>query len=127
MSEPRDHHFVPQFFLRSFAVDEEQTKVTTLAKEGDVAVWMERSIKSIGYERYFNVHMERGRPVSVETAMVSRNNRAVVRCAEFFVGATDRSQEPFIKKHFGMEEHHTLIRGLAERNRGETNATGRIL
>lgn len=67
MSEPRDHHVVPQFFLRNFGVDKERTKVTTLAKEGDVAVWMERSIKSIGYERDFYVHMERGRPTSVET------------------------------------------------------------
>lgn len=65
--DPRDHHVVPQFFLRNFAIDEARTKVTTLAKEGSIAVWKERSIKSIGYERDFYVHIERGRPVSVET------------------------------------------------------------
>ncbi|UPT97745.1 DUF4238 domain-containing protein [Bradyrhizobium barranii subsp. apii] len=67
MDDPRDHHVVPQFFLRNFAIDEARTKVTTLAKEGTVAVWMERSIKSIGYERDFYVHMQCNRPMSVET------------------------------------------------------------
>ncbi|MGY4408478.1 hypothetical protein ACVWW4_000214 [Bradyrhizobium sp. LB7.1] len=67
MDDPRDHHVIPQFFLRNFAIDEARTKVTTLAKEGAVAVWMERSIKSIGYERDFYVHMQGNRPISVET------------------------------------------------------------
>lgn len=67
MGDPRDHHVVPQFFLRNFATDEARTKVTTLAKEGAIAVWMERSIKSIGYERDFYVHMQGNRPISVET------------------------------------------------------------
>jgi hypothetical protein len=64
---PHDHHVIPQFFLRNFAVDEERTRITTVAKHGDVAVWAERSIKNIGYERDFYVHTARGRPVSVET------------------------------------------------------------
>lgn len=67
MFPPRDHHIVPQFFLRNFAVDEARAKVTTLAKDGDVAVWKERSIKGIGYERDFYVHMLGNRPISVET------------------------------------------------------------
>ena len=67
MNDPRDHHVVPQFFLRNFAVDEARTKVTTLAKSGSRAVWKERSIKGIGVERDFYVHMIGGRPVSVET------------------------------------------------------------
>lgn len=66
-NEPRDHHIVPQFFLRNFAVDQERTRITTVAKEGRMAVWMERSIKGLGYERDFYVHIERGRPVSVDT------------------------------------------------------------
>lgn len=57
MSTPRDHHVVPQFFLRNFASDEGRTKVTTLSKDGAFAIWQERSIKSIGYERDFYVHM----------------------------------------------------------------------
>lgn len=67
MGEPRDHHIVPQFFLRNFAMDKACTKVTTLAKEGGFAIWKERSIKGIGYERDFYVHMRGNRPISVET------------------------------------------------------------
>jgi len=67
VGDPRDHHVVPQFFLRNFATDEARTKVTTLSKEGPFAVWKERSIRGIGYERDFYVHMRGGRPVSVET------------------------------------------------------------
>ncbi|HEX8224636.1 MAG TPA: DUF4238 domain-containing protein [Allosphingosinicella sp.] len=67
VGDPRDHHVVPQFFLRNFASDESRTKVTTLSKEGAFAIWKERSIKGIGYERDFYVHMRGGRPVSVET------------------------------------------------------------
>ena len=66
MSAPRRHHVIPQFVLRNFAIDEARTKVTTLAKEGRVAVWRERSIRSIGFERDFYVHFAMGRPVSVE-------------------------------------------------------------
>jgi hypothetical protein len=66
-NDPRKHHIVPQFFLRNFAVDEGRTKVTAVAKEGSRAVWAERSIKRLGYEYDFYVHIERGRPVSVET------------------------------------------------------------
>ncbi len=65
--EPRDHHFVPQFFLRNFAADEERTKVTTVSKQGRMAIWKSRSIKNIGFERDFYVHIVNGRPVSVET------------------------------------------------------------
>jgi hypothetical protein len=66
-NEPRDHHYVPQFFLRNFAVDEAKTRVTTVGKHGSMAIWSERSIESLGYERDFYVHMHRGIPVSVET------------------------------------------------------------
>lgn len=53
MNDPRDHHVVPQFFLRNFAADEARTKVTTVAKSGSRAVWKQRSIKGIGVERDF--------------------------------------------------------------------------
>jgi hypothetical protein len=67
VNDPHDHHVVPQFLLRNFAVDGERNRVTTLGKEGAFAIWMERSIKGIGYERDFYVHLVGGRPVSVET------------------------------------------------------------
>ena len=54
--------------------------------------------------------------------LIARHNRAVVRRASIFVGATNRTQEGFIAKHFGKEEHHTLIRGLAERYRSDAEA-----
>lgn len=73
MIEAHDHHVVPQFVLRNFAVDDERNKVTTLSKEGSFAIWMERSIKGIGWEPDFYVHMADGRPVSVETDI----NRAI--------------------------------------------------
>jgi hypothetical protein len=65
-SEPRDHHYVPQFYLRNFAVDPERRKITTVAKSGHFAVWAKRSIEQLGYERDLYVHLRRGVPVSVE-------------------------------------------------------------
>lgn len=55
--------------------------------------------------------------------LIARHNRAVVRRASIFVGATDRSQEAFIKANFGTDEHETLIKGLADRYRAD--AAGR--
>jgi hypothetical protein len=66
-NEPRDHHYVPQFFLRNFAVDEAKARITTVGKHGSMAVWGERSIESLGYERDFYVHLRAGIPVSAET------------------------------------------------------------
>lgn len=57
MNEPRDHHYVPQFYLRNFAVDPERRKVATVAKNGEMAVWALRSIEGIGFERDLYVHM----------------------------------------------------------------------
>jgi hypothetical protein len=51
--------------------------------------------------------------------LVAQNNHAVVRRASIFVGATDCAQQGFIAKHFGEEENHSMIKGLAERYRGE--------
>jgi hypothetical protein len=51
--------------------------------------------------------------------LVARNNGAVVRRASLFVGATDLSQEAFIKTNFGEEQHSTLIKGLRDRYRAD--------
>lgn len=56
--------------------------------------------------------------------LVGQNNRAVVRRAAIFVGASNRSQETFIRDNFGQDEHHTLIRGLAEKYRADAAAGG---
>lgn len=69
MNTPRNHHYVPQFYLRNFASDSEKKKIRTLAKNGDYAVWAERSIEGLGYERDLYVHSYDGIPVSVEDAI----------------------------------------------------------
>lgn len=46
---------------------------------------------------------------------VSRANRAVVGRATEYVGATDMFQAPFIEKHFGRDNHPTLIGALAKK------------
>lgn len=71
-NEPVDHHYVPQFLLRNFATDATRLRVNSIAKHGDRAVWKERSIKGIGFEKNLYVHFSRGAPVSVETD-VNRN------------------------------------------------------
>lgn len=66
MNDPRDHHYVPQFYLRNFACDPEKKKIRTVAKNGEYAVWAERSIEGLGFERDLYVHSVAGVPVSVE-------------------------------------------------------------
>ncbi|MGA8495555.1 MAG: DUF4238 domain-containing protein [Xanthobacteraceae bacterium] len=66
-NQPRDHHYTPQFFLRNFAVDPEKKKINTVAKRGSHAVWAQRSIAGVGFERDLYVHLQNGTPVSVES------------------------------------------------------------
>lgn len=72
MSIPRDHHYVPQFYLRNFAVDPDQKKITTVAKHGSRAVWSKRSIENLGFERDLYVSLRGGIPISVETIINKR-------------------------------------------------------
>lgn len=58
--------------------------------------------------------------------LIARHNRAVVRRAEIFVAATDRSQEAFITANFGADPHETMIKGLAERYRAAAAAQSGI-
>lgn len=90
--EPRDHHYVPRFFLRNFAVDDARRRITTVAKHGARAVWSERSIDGLGYERDFYVHMKRGVPISVETDINRRIETPIARSdtwAKIASGRTD--------------------------------------
>jgi uncharacterized protein DUF4238 len=89
--EPRDHHYAPQFFLRNFAVDEHRKRITTVAKHGSVAVWAERSIQKIAYERDFYVHMIRSTPVSVETDINRRIETPISRSDTWTKIATSRA------------------------------------
>lgn len=57
-------------------------------------------------------------------ALVVRNNRAMVRCASSFIGATDRSHEAFIADNFGQDEHPTLIKSLLDCYRADAGVSG---
>lgn len=122
-SKPRDHHYAPQFFLRSFAVDPEQRKITTVAKHEQFAVWAERSIDRLGYERDLYVHLQRGVPVSVEAEINSRIETPISKSdtwAKITSGRTeclDRSDKPIL---------YALIRHLEVRT-PHYQATGREL
>ncbi|MGY3235623.1 hypothetical protein ACVWZ4_003834 [Bradyrhizobium sp. USDA 4472] len=112
MNEPRDHHYVPQFFLRNFATDPEKQKITTVAKNGDFAVWAERSIESLGFERDLYVFMQGKTPVSVESRINSRIETPISRSdtwAKIVSGRTealDRSDKAIL---------YALIRHLEAR------------
>jgi hypothetical protein len=111
---------VPQFFLKNFAVDEERLKITTLAKEGQLAVWMERSIKGLGYERDFYVHIKAGCPVSVET-YINRTIETPISQSDTWAkissGRTDtldQSDRPILYalvRHFEARTPHYLATG----------------
>lgn len=123
--EPRDHHYAPQFYLRNFAVDPERRKIATVAKNGHVAVWSQRSIERLGYERDFYVHMRDGAPVSVETA-INRRLETPISASETWrkvtsgdAAALDRSDRPILYaliRHLHARTPHALetTRQLAE-------------
>ena len=110
--EPRDHHYVPQFFLRNFAVDETRRRIATVAKHGSRAVWAERSIDGLGYERDLYVHMKEGIPISVEADINHRIETPIARSdtwAKIASGRTDaldQSDRPIL---------YALIRHLEAR------------
>jgi hypothetical protein len=90
---PRDHHYIPQFYLRNFAVDEEKKKLFTVMKHGGRAVWAQRAIKNIGYERDLYVHMEGSTPVSVESDINSNVETPISKSdtwAKIASGLTDQ-------------------------------------
>jgi len=111
-TEPRNHHYVPQFFLRNFAIDPEKKKITTVAKNGPLAIWAKRSIERIGFERDLYVHLRGGVPVSVESAINKRIETPISKSdtwAKIVSGRTDaldRSDKPIL---------YALIRHLEAR------------
>jgi hypothetical protein len=124
MSEPRDHHYAPQFYLRNFAIDHERKRITTVAKHGAMAVWRERSIDNVGYERDFYVHMERGLPVSVETDINRRietpisQSQTWAKIAAGRADALDASDRPMLYaliRHLEVRTPHyeATVRELA--------------
>jgi hypothetical protein len=112
MNDPRDHHYAPQFYLRNFACDPDKRKIKTLAKNGEYAVWAERSIESLGFERDLYVHSYAGIPVSVENT-INRSIETPISQSETWMkiqsgrtDALDRSDKPIL---------YALIRHLEAR------------
>jgi len=102
MSAPRDHHYAPQFYLRNFAIDPERKRITTVAKHGDLAIWAERSIESLGFERDLYMHVVNGVPTCVETAIneqietpISRSD-TWAKIASGNTAALDQSDKPIL-------------------------------
>ncbi|MEI9803512.1 MAG: DUF4238 domain-containing protein [Pseudolabrys sp.] len=132
MNTPRDHHYVPQFFLRNFAVDPEAKKITTVAKHGQRAVWATRSIESLGFERDLYVHLQSGIPISVETSINERIENPISKSdtwAKITSGRTDeldRSDKPILYaliRHLEVRTPHYMATAqeLAELAASPTN------
>lgn len=54
--------------------------------------------------------------------LIAHHNRAAVRQASIFVGATDRSQEVFISANFAADQHETMIKSVAKRYGAEADS-----
>ena len=63
---PRHNHYAPRFYLRLFASDEQRTKVPTVTKHGNRAVWEHSSIEYVGAEDDLYTVPIQGAPASVE-------------------------------------------------------------
>lgn len=116
-NEPRDHHYAPQFYLRNFSCDPEQKKINAVMKHGQRAVWAQRSIESIGYEEELYVHMNGGRPVSVERAINYKIETPIsqtdtwAKIAGGRTDALDRSDKPILYaliRHLEIRTPHAL-------------------
>lgn len=120
-SEPRDHHYAPQFYLRNFAVDAERKKVATVAKNGSRLIWGVRSIETLGFERDFYVHYGDGAPVSMETTInrrietpISRSDtwRKITEGQAHSLDRSDRSVLYALVRHFKTRTPHALQTSL---------------
>lgn len=63
---PKRHHYVPQFYLRRFACQEDPNKVRILERHGDVLVTGRKSINRIGYEDSMHDFVDNGVAGSIE-------------------------------------------------------------
>jgi hypothetical protein len=108
----RNHHYVPRFYLRNFAVDTAKRRIATVTKHGSIAVWAERSIDRLGFERDLYVHFRGGVPISVEDTINKRIETPISKSdtwAKITSGRTDaldRSDKPIL---------YALIRHLEAR------------
>ena len=112
-NEPRDHHYVPQFYLRNFSVDADGRKISTVAKHGHLAIWARRSIEGLGFEKDLYVSIKDGIPISVESDINRKIETPIsksdtwIKIKENRSDALDRSDRQIL---------YGLIRHLEARN-----------
>jgi hypothetical protein len=63
---PKQHHYVPQFYLRRFASADDRNKVRTVERHSDMLVADRKSIGSIGYEEGLHDFEVNGAKGSIE-------------------------------------------------------------
>lgn len=66
---PKRHHYVPQFYLRRFALVDDPHKVRVLEQHGELVVSDRKSIDRIGYEERFHDYDDRGTTASIEAEL----------------------------------------------------------
>lgn len=107
MSEPRNHHYVPHFYLRAFATDVAKKKIATLARSGDFVVWGERSISSLGYERDLYVHVRDGVPLLIEE-VINKEVETPISCSATWKKISSvlaRVLKPGLVRIFSVAKH----------------------
>lgn len=132
MNDAHRHHYVPQFFLRNFAVDSAKKKITTVAKHGSMAIWAKRSIEHLGYECDLYLHLQAGVPVSVESAINENIENPISQSdtwAKIVSGRTDaldRKDKPILYaliRHLQARNPHFFATGLELAGLGASNAS----
>ena len=61
-----DHHYVPQFYMRRFALSDDANKVMAVERHGDILNFARKSVGSIGYEKRLHDFVESEVPGSIE-------------------------------------------------------------
>lgn len=112
-NEPRDHHYVPQFYLRNFSVDPENRKISTVAKHGHLAIWSTRSIEGLGFEKDLYVTIKGGIPISVESD-INRKIETPISKSDTWIKIKENRSDAL--DHSDRQILYGLIRHLEARN-----------
>ncbi len=79
-NEPKKHHYVPQFYMRRFALNADANKVMTLERHRDLVVAAPKSIDGIGFEDHLHDYDLDGRLASIEGDMNTAIETPFSRC-----------------------------------------------
>jgi hypothetical protein len=72
-NEAKNHHYVPQFYMRRFACADDKNKVVVLERHRDVVISDRKSIGGIGYQERLHDYDNNGARASIEDDL----NRAI--------------------------------------------------